>query len=343
MDANKRYELITRNLQEVVGEKELKKILEERDLKIYWGTAITGKPHVAYFVPIIKIADFLKAGCKVTVLFADLHGYLDDQKSMWDQLQHRTEYYEFIIKEMLKSIGVSLEKLKFVKGTDYQLGNEFALDVYRLAGMTSYKESKKAGAEVVKQSENPKISSLLYPILQALDEQHLDVDAQFGGVDQRKIFMFAREYLEKLGYSKRVHLMNPMVPGLSGGKMSSSDEGSKIDLLDSEKEVAKKISKAFCPEGKVEENGVLSFLRNVIFPILEDDNKKFNIERDKKYGGNVEFKGYSDFEKAYVKKEIHPSDLKNAMTKEINKLLDPIRKKYNSSERLQFITKMAYP
>lgn len=40
-------------------------ILKEREVKIYWGTATTGKPHVAYFVPMSKIADFLKAGCEV--------------------------------------------------------------------------------------------------------------------------------------------------------------------------------------------------------------------------------------------------------------------------------------
>lgn len=58
--------LITRNLQEVLGDDKLNKILSERDLKIYWGTATTGKPHVAYFVPMSKIADFLKAGCEVS-------------------------------------------------------------------------------------------------------------------------------------------------------------------------------------------------------------------------------------------------------------------------------------
>ena len=30
-------------------------------------------------------------------------------------------------------------------------------------------------------------------VCQALDEQHLAVDAQFGGVDQRKIFVFAEK------------------------------------------------------------------------------------------------------------------------------------------------------
>jgi len=55
------------------------------------------------------------------VLFADLHAYLDNMKAPWELLALRTEYYEQVIKAMLQSIGVSLEKLKFVKGTDYQL------------------------------------------------------------------------------------------------------------------------------------------------------------------------------------------------------------------------------
>ena len=43
----------------------LKSIISERSLKLYWGTATTGKPHIAYFVPMMKIADFLRAGCEV--------------------------------------------------------------------------------------------------------------------------------------------------------------------------------------------------------------------------------------------------------------------------------------
>lgn len=343
MDPLEKYKLITRNLQEVVGDDELMQILEQGDLKLYWGTATTGRPHVAYFLPIVKIADFLKAGCKVKILFADLHAYLDDQKSMWDQLQHRTEYYEFLIKEMLKSIGVPLDKLEFVRGTDYQLGTEYSLDVYKLAALSSFKESKKAGAEVVKQSDNPKMSSLLYPILQALDEHYLEVDAQFGGVDQRKIFMFAREYLEKVGYSKRIHLMNPMIPGLNGDKMSSSEEASKIDLLDDAKIVVKKMNKAYCEEGKIEGNGVLAFLENIIFPILENKDESFVIKRDKKYGGDLTFESYKQVEKEFKGKKLHPADLKSGVAAELNKILDPLRKAFKSSEKMQFTTKLAYP
>lgn len=77
---DEKLNLITRNLQEVLGEDNLKKIVKERDLKIYWGTATTGKPHIAYFVPMTKVADFLKAGCEVrrgliqqSVLRLDFH------------------------------------------------------------------------------------------------------------------------------------------------------------------------------------------------------------------------------------------------------------------------------
>nr|XP_023489957.1 tyrosine--tRNA ligase, cytoplasmic isoform X1 [Equus caballus] len=330
--------LITRNLQEVLGEQKLKEILKERELKVYWGTATTGKPHVAYFVPMSKIADFLKAGCEVTILFADLHAYLDNMKAPWELLELRASYYENVIKAMLESIGVPLEKLRFVKGTDYQLSKEYTLDVYRLSSLVTQHDAKKAGAEVVKQVEHPLLSGLLYPGLQALDEEYLKADAQFGGVDQRKIFTFAEKYLPALGYSKRVHLMNPMVPGLTGSKMSSSEEDSKIDLLDRKEDVKKKLKKAFCEPGNVENNGVLSFIKHVLFPLKSE----FVILRDEKWGGNKTYTAYSDLEKDFADEVVHPGDLKNSVEVSLNKLLDPIREKFNTPA-LKKLASTAYP
>jgi tyrosyl-tRNA synthetase len=63
------------------------------------------------------------------VLFADLHAYLDNMKAPWELLALRSEYYEQVIKAMLQSIGVPLEKLKFVKGTDYQL-SKYVIYIY---------------------------------------------------------------------------------------------------------------------------------------------------------------------------------------------------------------------
>lgn len=340
LTVDEKYNLITRNLQEVIGEEKLKSILKERDLRIYWGTATTGKPHIAYFVPMSKISDFLNAGCEVTILFADLHAYLDNMKAPWELLEKRTIYYEKIIKAMLESIGVPIDKLKFVKGTDYQLSREYMLDVYRLSSLVTEHDAKKAGAEVVKQSEHPLVSGLLYPGLQALDEEYLKCDAQFGGVDQRKIFMFAEKYLPSLGYEKRIHLMNPMVPGLTGVKMSSSEESSKIDILDTAADVKRKIKQAFAEPGKIEGNGILAFAKHVLYPLSKTG--ELIIERKEEWGGNMVIKSYEELESIYAEEKLHPGDLKSAVEKTLNRILDPIRARFDTPEMKKFILE-AYP
>lgn len=81
----------------------------------------------------------------------------------WDKLRLRTQYYEHVIKAMLESIGVPLDKLTFVRGTSFQLSEAYTLDVYKLSSLCSEHDAKKAGAEVVKQVDNAKMSGLLYP------------------------------------------------------------------------------------------------------------------------------------------------------------------------------------
>lgn len=341
MDKNQKIELITNNLQEVVGEEKISSILDERDLRIYWGTAPTGNPHLGYFVPIYKIADFLKAGCHVTILFADIHAYLDNMKSTWELLQHRTAYYEFLIKEMLKTVDVPLEKLRFIRGSEFQLSEKYTLDLYKMSAIITTKGAQHAGAEVVKQVENPRLSGLLYPLLQALDEVHLEVDAQFGGVDQRKIFMLARDYLEKIGYEKRSHLMNPLVPGLGeSGKMSSSEPNSKIDFTDTDKQIRKKINKAFSEDGKVEGNGLLAILKYIIFRKIEHDGREFVINRPEEYGGKISFKSYEDVENAFASKELSSIDLKQGVADEMIGFVTPLREKVMENKEMLF---NAYP
>jgi len=340
MNPDEKFALIKRNLQEIVGEDRLKDVLKERDLKVYWGTATTGKPHIAYFVPMSKLADFLKAGCEVTILFADLHAYLDNMKAPWDLLHLRAKYYEAVIKSMLKSIGVPLDKLNFVKGSDYQLSKEYTLDVYRLSSIVTQHDAQKAGAEVVKQTASPPLSGLLYPGLQVLDEEYLKVDAQFGGVDQRKIFMYGEKYLPQLGYKKRVHLMNPMVPGLQGTKMSSSEEDSKIDLLDSAAQVKKKLKKAFCEPGNTENNGVLSFCQYVLYPLRAAEG--FVVKRSEENGGDQTFKTFEELETAFKNEEVHPGDLKSSVEGYLFELMEPIRKEFESPE-LKKLSADAYP
>ncbi|QPG76890.1 Tyrosine--tRNA ligase cytoplasmic [Brettanomyces nanus] len=330
-DPEKKYELITKDLQEVLNPQIIKEILNEkkRPLNIYWGTAPTGKPHCGYFVPMIQLAYFLKAGCQVTILLADLHAFLDNMKAPLEVVQYRAKFYELLVKSLLTSIGVPIEKLKFVVGSSYQLTPEYTLDLFKLANIVSQNEAKRAGADVV------------------LDEHYLGVDAQFGGVDQRKIFVLAEETIESLGYKKRAHLMNPMVPGLGqGGKMSSSDANSKVDVLEKPKQVRKKINSAFCAPGNVEENGLLSFVRYVLAPIHElkhEGEFKFFIDRPEKYGGPITFHSFEDLKTAFKEEKLSPVDLKSGVSDGINQMLEPIIKDFEASPEFQEAEARGYP
>lgn len=216
MDIEYKTKLIKENLAEIIGETELdEKIKSQIPLKVYWGTSPTGKPHIGYFIPLIKIAQLVKAGCEVTILFADLHAYLDAMKTTWDKLNLRTEYYEILIKQILIELGVNLEKIKFIKGSDYQLNKDYTIDVYKFMSKITIDAAQKGGAEVVKQSTNPTLSGLVYPLLQVLDEVYLNTDAELGGLDQRKIFMLSRDHIQKIGYKPIIHLMNPMIPSIT--------------------------------------------------------------------------------------------------------------------------------
>ncbi|CAH8534718.1 unnamed protein product [Schistosoma turkestanicum] len=335
-----KYTLIVRNLQEVVGDDELQELLKKPNssVSVYWGTATTGRPHIAYFVPIIKLADMLQAGAKVTVLFADLHAYLDNMKAPWSLLCLRTKYYEAVIKGMFRSICVPLDRLHFIRGADYQLTEAYSIDVYRLMTLTSIHDARKAGAEVVKQVNNPLVSGLLYPLLQALDEVHLNVDIQFGGVDQRKIFMLAEKYLPHLGHKKRIHLMNPMVPGLTGGKMSSSEIDSKIDLLDPPELVTNKLASSICPPNMTAEqgNGLLAFLKYVIFPLVPLRTGLSIPQTPRPYFN------FDQVEKDYLLNKITSNALKSVVTDCLNGLLSTIQNDFQDVTLQQLVTN-AYP
>lgn len=335
-----RYSLITKNLQEVIGTEQLQQKMKDNELlKIYWGTSPTGKPHVGYLLPLIKIAHFLKANCHVTILFADLHACLDSMKTSWELLELRTKYYEIIIKKVLELLDVDVKYLRFVKGTEFQLSEKYSLDVYKLLSKITVNTAQKAGSEVVKQNENPLISSLVYPILQTLDEEYLDVDAEFGGVDQRKIFMLSQKTMPYLGYKKRIHLMNPMIPSFNAkeiGKMSSSSPASKIDLLDSVETIRNKINKAFCEEGNIENNPLLVFCKYIIFPIME------LRETTLKMNGAVEFSNYEVLENFFKNNLVHPKELKQIICEFLIDFLEPLRNMFEDSSELKELIQRAY-
>jgi tyrosyl-tRNA synthetase len=153
--------------------------------------------------------------------------------------------------------------------------------------------------------------------------------------------------------------MNAMVPGLQGGKMSASEANSKIDFLDSAKDISKKINSAEAVEGKAEGNGLLAFAEAVLFPISSlrasnslstpfvsqdaPEGTLFSIPRPDQYGGPIHYADYTALHDDYASKKLHPGDLKLGIKSALTTLLAPIRKEYEDDPSFQEIEKLAYP
>ena len=111
-------------------------------------------------------------------------------------------------------------------------------------------------------------------------------------------------------------------------KMSKSNPDSAIFMNDSEEEVKRKIKKAYCPQGVVEENPILEYCKYIIF----EKFKTIKVERPKKFGGNLEFSSYESLERKFLQKKLHPMDLKNSTAEYLNKLIDPVRGKLEKNK-----------
>jgi len=314
-------ELLSHNTQETIGLSELIPRIEEgKILNLYWGTAPTRMPSVAYLVPLIKLRDcILSEKINVTIFLADLHSYMDKGFDNVSRVEERTNFYEFILTEMMNLLGVSSDRYKIVRGSSVQLTPQYMTNLLKFSTLVNARDAKHAGTEVVKQNEQPLLSSLIYPLMQCLDEVALHADVQLGGQDQRKIFMLGRDFMPKMSFRKCVYLMNPLIPSLlKGGKMSSSDPKGKLEFTDSLEDIGNKIKKAFCVDADVDlsTNPCLSILKHIIFPLRSVVSTTVG-----------ECKEYKDFQAFWISGDIKAQELKRIVVTEIDRIIAPIRDK----------------
>ena len=309
MDA---YERITRNTVEIVTEDELKKLIAQPVKKVYAGYEPSGEIHLGHLVTINKLVDMQAAGFEVTVLLADLHAFLN-RKGTMERISELAEYNKKCFE------GLGLKNVRYVLGYDLQLGKDYEVLVLQLSQQVTLNRAMRSMDEVGRQMDHPTVSQMIYPLMQAADIAMLGVDAAVGGIDQRKIHMLAREHLINFSYKAPVCIHTPILNGLDGKKMSSS-QGNYISVADSEEDIRKKCQKAFCPP-EVTENPVLQILQYHIFPRLNE----VTIKRPEKFGGDRTFGSYAALEEAYRGKAIHPADLKKACGESLLTVLAPVR------------------
>ncbi|MCD6464521.1 tyrosine--tRNA ligase [Candidatus Woesearchaeota archaeon] len=367
MDVEDRLNLITRNVEEVLTLDDLKALLEcGVPLKHYIGFEISGNLHLgSVFMAVFKIKDFIKAGVDCSIFLADWHSWINNKlNSDWGLINDMAEYYKFVFKKALSIVGGDSEKLRFVKGSElYHNNDDYWFNVLDIAKHSTLARVLRsitiAGRE---EGSAVNFALLIYPLMQVADIFSQNINLAHSGMDQRKAHVIARDVALKIknkltfkgGGYKPIAVHHALLPGLqkpsvditklsnmekkqllSKLKMSKSVKQSAIFINDSEELVREKINKAFCIAGEVGFNPVLEWARLLVL-----NRKPLIVERPAKYGGTVTYESFKDLEKDFASKQLHPADLKSALSKEINELLKPLRTAVNNSRFASVLEKL---
>ncbi|MFC7167302.1 tyrosine--tRNA ligase [Halospeciosus flavus] len=317
------HDLVTRNAAEVVTEEEVEALAADPEGKrAYVGYEPSGVLHIGHLLTANKLIDLQQAGFEVVVLLADVHAYLND-KGTFEEIRDTADQ----MKEQFLAYGLDEENTEFVLGSSYQLDEDYELDLHSMQVETSLKRAQRAMAEL-QGGDTAKVSHVVYPLMQALDIEYLDLDLAVGGMDQRKVHMLAREELPNVGYEARPCLHTPIVGDLETGegKMSSST-GTTISMEDSTEEIEEKVNSAFCPPTRDPEgdlvNPVLELFQYHVFPRFEE----VVVERPEQYGGDLEYTDYESLAADLESGELHPADAKSALADYLDRLVEPGREK----------------
>jgi len=322
------YERVTRNVEEALTEAEVRAVAEDPvGARAYVGYEPSGVLHLGHMLTANKLIDLQDVGMEVVVLLADVHAYLNG-KGTFEEIRETADR----MREQFVAYGLDPDATEFVLGSSYQLKEDYVLDLHSLELETTLNRARRAMAEI-QGDESVKVSHVVYPLMQALDIEYLDLDLAVGGMDQRKVHALARDELPALGYEPRPALHTPILADLSTGvgKMSSSS-GVTISMEDSAEEVERKVNSAFCPptrdpapddEGNERENPVLQLFQFHVFPRFSE----VVVERPDEYGGDVAFETYDELADAVESGDLHPADAKGALADYLNELIEPGREK----------------
>lgn len=334
---------------EIVTEEELKELLNnEKDLVAYDGFEPSGRIHIAQAVlRAININKITQTGIKFKMLVADWHAWANNKMGGdLDKIQTTGKY----MIEVWKAAGLDPKNVEFVWASDLVKDDNYWKLVMQIARSATLKRVIRCSQIMGrKEGEALQASQILYPCMQAADIFYLNARICQLGMDQRKVNMLARELGHDLGYWKPISISHHMLMGLQKPpetdntvdkatemKMSKSKPDTAIFMDDDEAEINRKMKKAYCPEGNVEDNPLMEYAKYMIFERFD----KFIVERPEKFGGNIEFNNFGELAETFRNRELHPADLKKAVAKYVNQLVQPIRDHFKEGEAKELLEKV---
>lgn len=333
MEAEERAALVARHTAELLTAEELSAVFaEEAHPRAYIGFEPSGRLTIGQLVTAHKMRELQQAGCRLTVLLADWHAWINDKlDGELDRIRAAGRY----MRAAFISLGVDAEETEWRWASDLTGRSEYWARVVRIAKATSLARTKRAMTILGRGEEEANLDTakLFYPAMQAADIFELPARIAYSGLDQRRAHVLAREVAHKYGWPAPVAVHTPLISSLRGGgrmdpdsgtqgaKMSKSDPGTSISIPASAEEIRLRLAGAFCPPKVAEGNPVVEIVEHIVFPWLGE----LEIVRRPEHGGPMRFGAAEEFLSGWSEGRIHPQDLKAATATALDAILAPSR------------------
>src|SRR3989344_4418251 len=288
----------------VFAQRDFERILDciknKKKFVMMTGLMPTGKFHIGHMILAQQMIFYQKLGAKLYITVADLEAYNARGQSLEDSKKIAVE--EYITNYI--ALGLKVDNCDIYFQSERSKDSKKANAYYRLASNLS----KHATFNELKAVYGDDISpgKMNASLIQASDMYHPQLPEFEGpaptptfipvGIDQDPHIRIARDMANRIKEHKFIPISSTyhlFVPGLSGGKMSSSEINSFIALTDSPKEVEQKIKKYAFSGGRdtIEEhrkkggNPDIDVSFQYLKMFFEPDDKKLvQIEKDYRSG-----------------------------------------------------------
>ena len=273
------------------------------------GLMPSGKFHFGHKIVADQIIMYQKLGARVYVAVADIEAYNSRMPNMAEL--RKTAIEEYLTNYV--ALGLDLKKCDFYFQSERSQDGKKSNAYYTLANMlgrhTTFNQVKAIYGNISPAKLSSALlqsSDMLHPQLKEFEGKPMPVVIPVG-IDQDPHLRLARDVAHKYPNYKFMPLSSTchmFLPGLKGGKMSSSDENSFIALTDSPEVAAKKIKKFAFSGGRetLEEhrkkggNPDIDVSFQLLRFGLEDDDKKLKEIYDSYKSGKLltgELKNYT--------------------------------------------------
>lgn len=230
-------ELLSRAVNEVIDFVHLKKaLLSGKKLRIKLGIDPTSPNiHLGRTVSLLKLRDFQKLGHQIIFIIGDFTGVIGDTS---DKEAERPMLSEKEVKENMKTYISQVEKILDISKTEIHYNSKWLAKLgyaeiskqtnqFSLAEFINRENIKKRLTE----GRRVSLREVLYPLMQGYDSVAVKADVEIGGIDQRFNLLAGRTLQVYYKQQPQDILMNNLILGTDGRKMSSS-WGNTINLTD---------------------------------------------------------------------------------------------------------------